>query len=65
MINPVQYSIRTMTDAEKNYYTSEKESLAVIFSLSKFRVFLLSSIPFKLITYHQDLLFDIKKNDFH
>ena len=51
-IHPIQYASRTMTEAEKNYYTCEREALEVIFALNKFRVDLLSTQKFKLITDH-------------
>ena len=64
-IHPVQYASRTMTDAERNYSTSEREALAVIFALKKFRVYLLSSIPFKIVTDHQALRYSFQKKDIH
>ena len=64
-VHPIQYASRTMTDAEKKYSTCEREALAVIFALKKFRVYLLSSIPFTIITDHQALRYTFQKNDVH
>ena len=47
-LHPVQFASRTMNVTERNYSVSEKEALAVIFALKKFRVYLLSNIPFTL-----------------
>lgn len=64
-INPAQFASRTMNYAEGGYATFEREDRAVIFSLKKFRVYLLSSHPFVLLTYYQDLSYSFKKKDFH
>ena len=34
---PIHYASKTLTDAQDNYTTTEKELLAVIFSFDKFR----------------------------
>lgn len=54
-----------MNAAERNYSACEREALAVIFPLRKFRVHLLSNIPFTLITDHQALRYAFQKNDVH
>ena len=64
-VHPIQYASRTMTAAERNYSACEREALAVIFALKKFRVYLLSSIPFTLITDHQALRYAFQKKDVH
>ena len=64
-IHPIQFASRTMTDAEKKYSTCEREALAVIFALKKFRVYLLSSTPFTVITDHQALRHTFQKKDIH
>lgn len=40
-IHPMYYANRTFNYAEKKYSTSEREALAVIFVVKKFRVYLL------------------------
>ena len=64
-VHPIQYASRTMTAAERNYSAYEREALAVIFALKKFRVYLLFSISFSLITDHQALRYAFQKKDIH
>ena len=40
-IHPIPYASRTMNTSERKYSACEHEALAVIFSLKKFRVYLL------------------------
>ena len=54
-----------MTAAEKNYSTCEREALAVMFALKKFRVHLLSAEPFTLVTDHQALQYAFKRKNVH
>ncbi|CDF33201.1 unnamed protein product [Chondrus crispus] len=64
-IHPIQYASRTMNTSERKYSACEREALAVIFALKKFRVYVLSSTPFKLITDHQALSYAFRKKDIH
>lgn len=52
-VHPVQFVSRTMKKEENKYFSCEKEALDMIFTLRKFRVFLLSSMSFKLVTDHE------------
>ena len=61
---PMQYVSRCLNDAEQNYSTLEGESLAVIFSLKKFRPYLLSD-KFTLFTDHQARRYVFNNRDSH
>lgn len=52
--SPVQFSSRTLNNAERNYSQIEREGLSVIFALDKFREFLLGS-PFTIFNDHKPL----------
>ena len=58
----IYYTSRTLNNAQLNYSTTEKELLAVIFGLDKFRSYLLGS---KVIIYsnHAALKYLFSKND--
>ena len=58
------YASRLLSASEKNYNTFEREALAVIFALKKFRNFLLSK-PFRLFTEHQSLRNTFNQKDTH
>ena len=64
-IHPIQYNSRKMNKSERKYSACEREALAVIFALNKFRVYLLSSTPLKLGTDHQALSYAFCKKDIH
>ena len=44
----IHYASRTLNDAQLNYFTTKKELLAVVFTLDKFRSYLLGT---KVIVY--------------
>lgn len=62
-IHPVLYESRTMKKSERKYDMCEKEALAVIIALKKFRFYVLSAIQFHSITDHQALKHAFQEKD--
>ncbi|RVW80067.1 Retrovirus-related Pol polyprotein from transposon 17.6 [Vitis vinifera] len=51
----IYYARKTLNEAQRNYTTTEKELLAVVFALDKFRAYLVGS--FIVVDYYQKVLF--------
>ena len=62
--HPIHYASRCLSATEEKYSTVEREALAVIFALKKFRPYLLTS-RFTLFTDHQALKYTFNKRDPH
>jgi hypothetical protein len=60
MDNPIYFVSRKLSQAEKNYTTKEREGLAMIYALHKFRHYFLGS-HFKLFTDHSTLKYLVNK----
>lgn len=64
-VHPIGFASRTINNIQRNHSTCERESLAVIFGLKKFRLHFSSYLPFILITDHQALIYAFAKKNFH
>ena len=53
-IHPIAFASRMLTKAEQNSSVTDREALAVVFALKKYRHYLLPH-PFDLYTDHQSL----------
>nr|GEV38601.1 reverse transcriptase domain-containing protein [Tanacetum cinerariifolium] len=62
-LGPIHYASKTMTEAESNYTTMEKEMLVVVYTFEKFRFYLIMN---KSIVYtdHSALKYLFAKKDF-
>ena len=58
--HPNVYARRKLNKDERNYSTTERESLGMVFSLQKFRHYLLAN-PFIFYTDHQALKYLVNK----
>ncbi|RVX01287.1 Retrovirus-related Pol polyprotein from transposon 17.6 [Vitis vinifera] len=58
----VYYASKTLNEAQRNYTTTEKELLAVVFALDKFRAYLVGSF-IVVFTYHSALKYLLTKQD--
>lgn len=43
VLHPIDYTSKTLNEAQKNYTTTEKELLVMVFVVEKFRAYLLGS----------------------
>jgi len=57
----IAYASRSLTSAEKNYNTTEKELLAIIWAIDRFRPYLYG-VDFDLITDHKPLTYTTDLN---
>ena len=58
----IYYASKSLNDAQKNYTTTEKELLAVVYALNKFRAFLIGS-SIMVFTNHSTLKYLLTKKD--
>ena len=58
--HPIAYSSRNLSTIEKNYTTTEKEGLAMVYALQKFKHYLLGA-SFKMFTDHSVLKYMVNK----
>lgn len=63
--HPIQYESRTINPSEQKYYLCKRERLGVVYTLYKFRVYLLSTKPTELLTHQQALKAGLAGNDIH
>ena len=57
---PVSYASRQLNEAEKNYTTTKREGLGMVYAVKKFRHYLLAN-KFVFFTDHQALLYLVNK----
>ena len=54
--HPIVFASRKLSSAERNYTTTKREGLAMVYAMQKFKHYLLGS-HFKMFTDHLDLKF--------
>ena len=59
--HPVAFESRTLNAAERNYHTTDREFLAVVYALTKWRCYVHSNRPFTVVTDHSPLTWFEKK----
>ena len=58
----IYYAIKTLNEVQRNYTTTEKELLAIVFALDKFRAYLVGSF-IVVFTDHSTLKYLLTKKD--
>ena len=58
--HPIAFVRRKLSSAERNYTTTEKEGLAMVYALQKFRHYILG-VHFKMFTNHSALKYLVNK----
>jgi hypothetical protein len=58
--HPIAFASRKLSDSEQNYNTTEREGLAMVYALQKFRHYLLGK-HFKMFTDHSSLRYLVNK----
>jgi hypothetical protein len=58
--HPIAFASRKLSESEKNYNTTEREGLAMVYALQKFRHYLLGK-HFKMFTDHSSLKYLVNK----
>jgi hypothetical protein len=58
--HPIAFASRKLSDSERNYNTTEREGLAMVYSLQKYRHYLLGK-QFKMFTDHSALKYLLNK----
>ena len=61
---PIVYSTRKLNKAKRNYSTTKREALGMVFALQKYRHYLLAN-PFIFYTDHQALKYLVNKPIHH
>jgi hypothetical protein len=58
--HPIAFASKKLFDSEQNYNTTEREGLAMVYALQKFRHYLLGK-HFKMFTDHSSLKYLVNK----
>jgi hypothetical protein len=58
--HPISFVSRNLSDSEQNYNTTEREGLAMVYALQKFKHYLLGK-HFKMFTDHSALKYLVNK----
>jgi hypothetical protein len=58
--HPIAFASRKLSESEQNYNTTEREGLAMVYTLQKFRHYLLGK-HFKMFTDHSSLKYLVNK----
>jgi hypothetical protein len=59
--HPISFSRRKLSESEHNYNTTEREGIAMVYALQKFRHYLLGK-HFKMFTDHSTLKYLVNKS---